>query len=85
MLRHNISTIYSRYKRLTASQRSRLLASLYEQGIHIIDIEAYEYVDAPGIKHLFFYFSDASKTAVPYFLLDAETWATIQEYIMYAL
>ena len=82
---YDISTVYSRYKRLTAKQRSRILASLHEQGIHIIDIEAYEYADAPGIKHLFFYFSDAPKMGFPYFLLDAETWSIVQKCIMHAL
>ena len=82
---YDISTVYSHYKGLTARQRSCLLATLHEQGIHIIDIEAYEYADAPGIKHMFFYFSDAPKTGIPYFLLDAETWDIVQECIMHAL
>lgn len=82
---YDISTVYSHYKRLSAKQRSRLLASLHEQGIHVKSIEAYEYADAPGIKHMFFYFSDAPKAAIPYFLLEPEIWATIQESIMNAL
>lgn len=82
---YDISTVYSHYKRLSAKQRSRLLASLHEQGIPVISIEAYEYTDAPGIKHLFFYFADAPKAAIPYFLLEPELWATIQESIMNAL
>lgn len=40
-------------------------------------IEAYEYADAPGIKHLFFYFTEDSKKAIPYFMLDCEIWEKI--------
>ena len=44
-------------------------------------IEAYEYADAPGIKHLFFYFAEDSKKAIPYFMLDSDIWEQIQLYI----
>ncbi|MEH2880400.1 hypothetical protein [Segatella copri] len=40
-------------------------------------IEAYEYADAPGIKHLFFYFAEDSRKAIPYFMLDSEVWEKI--------
>ena len=54
----NINTIYTKYtkyKQLTKKkQRQQLLATLQSQGINIVKIEAYEYSDAPGIKHLFF-------------------------------
>ena len=82
---YDISTVYSHYKRLSAKQRSCLLASLHKQGIPVISIDAYEYTDAPDIKHLFFYFADAPKVATPYFLLEPELWAAIQESIMNAL
>lgn len=45
-------------------------------------IEAYEYADAPGIKHLFFYFAEDSKKAIPYFMLDSEVWKEISSHIM---
>lgn len=45
-------------------------------------IEVYEYVDAPGIKHLFFYFAEDSKKAIPYFMLDSEIWEKICHYLM---
>lgn len=45
-------------------------------------IEAYEYADAPGIKHLFFYFAEDSKKAIPDFMLDNEEWEVVQQEIM---
>lgn len=79
---YNINTIYTRYKELTKKQRQQLLATLQSQGIDIVKIEAYEYHDAPGIKHLFFYFSEDSKKAIPYFMLDGKVWEEIQQCIM---
>lgn len=48
----------------------------------LLKIEAYEYTDAPGIKHLFFYFAEDSKRAIPYFMLDSEVWEKIKLSIM---
>ena len=79
---HDINTIYTKYKQLSKKQRQQLLAALQSQGINIVKIEAYEYSDAPGIKHLFFYFAEDSKKAIPYFLLDNEAWEQIQSYII---
>ena len=62
---------------LTKKQRQQLLAALQSQGINIVKMEAYEYADAPGIKHLFFYFAEDSKKAIPYFMLDSEAWEKI--------
>ena len=70
----DINTIYTKYKQLSTKQRQQLLASLQSQGINIVKIEAYEYSDAPGIKHLFFYFAEDCKKAIPYFMLDNEVW-----------
>ena len=67
----DINTIYTKYKQLTKKQRQQLLAALQSQGINIVKIEAYEYADAPGIKHLFFYFAEDSRMAIPYFMLDS--------------
>lgn len=78
----NINTIYTKYKQLTKKQRQQLLATLQSQGINIVKIEAYEYSDAPGIKHLFFYFAEDSRKAIPYFMLDNEVWENIQRCIM---
>ena len=78
----NINTIYTKYKQLTKKQRQQLLATLQSQGINIVKIEAYEYSDAPGIKHLFFYFAEDSRKAIPYFMLDSEEWENIQRCIM---
>ena len=71
---YDINTIYTKYKQLTKKQRQQFLAALQSQGINIVKIEAYEYSDAPCIKHLFFYFAEDSKKAIPYFMLDSEVW-----------
>ena len=78
---YDINTIYSRYTQLSKRERCQLLASLQLQGINIVKIEAYEYKEAPGFKHLFFYFKDG-KTAIPHFMLDKNTWQLIQKEIM---
>jgi len=79
---YDINTIYKKYKQLTKKQRQQLLAALQSQGINIVKIEAYEYADAPGIKHLFFYLAEDSRKAIPYFMLDSEVWEKILLYIM---
>ena len=79
---YDINTIFTKYKQLTKKQRQQLLAALQSQGINIVKIEAYEYTDAPGIKHLFFYFAEDSRKAIPYFLLDSEVWKKIKLSIM---
>ena len=82
VMTYDINTIYTKYKQLTKKQRLQLLAALQSQGINIVKIEAYEYADAPGIKHLFFYFAENSRKAIPYFMLDSEVWEKILLYIM---
>lgn len=79
---YDINTIYTKYKQLTKKQRQQLLTALQSQGINIVKIEAYEYADAPGIKHLFFYFEEDRKKAVPYFMLEKEIWKEIQQCII---
>lgn len=79
---HDINTIYTKYKQLSKKQHQQLFATLQSQGINIVKIEAYEYSDAPSIKHLFFYFAEDSKKAIPYFMLDNEVWEQIQSYII---
>ena len=69
---YDINTIYTKYKQLTKKQRKQLLTALQSQSINIVKIEAYDYVDTPGIKHLFFYFAEDNKKAIPYFMLDSE-------------
>lgn len=78
---YDILTIYTHYKQLSKKQRHQLLATLQSQDINVVKIEAYEYSDAPGIKHMFFYFSDSQK-AIPYFMLDEKVWKHIQMAIM---
>ena len=84
VMTYDINTIYTKYKQLTKKQRQQLLAALQSQGINIVKIEVYEYSDAPGIKHLFFYFAEDSRKAIPYFMLDSEVWEQIQLYIIQA-
>ena len=79
---YDINTIYTKYKQLTKKQRQQLLTALQSQGINIVKIEVYEYTDAPGIKHLFFYFAENSRKAIPYFMLDSEVWKKICHYLM---
>ena len=79
---YDINTICTKYKQLTKKQRQQLLTTLLSQGINIVKIDAFEYPDAPGIKHLFFYFAEDSKKAIPYFMLDSEVWEKILLYIM---
>ena len=79
---YDINTIYTKYKQLTKKQRQQLLEALQSEGINIVKIEAYEYADAPGIKHLFFYFAEDSRKAIPYFMLDSEVWEKIKLSIM---
>ena len=79
---YDINTIYTKYKQLTKKQRQQLLAARQLQGINIVKMEAYKYADAPGIKHLFFYFAEDSRKAIPYFMLDSEVWKKILLYIM---
>ena len=79
---YDLNTIYTKYKQLTKKQHQQLFATLQSQGINIVKIEAYEYSDAPGFKHLFFYFAEDSKEAIPYFMLDCQVWENIQLCIM---
>lgn len=79
---YDINTIYTKYKQLTKKQRQQLIAALQSQGIDIVQIEAYEYADTPDFKHLFFYFAEDSKKAIPYFMLDSEIWEKICHYLM---
>ena len=78
---YDINTIYTKYKQLTKKQRQQLLAALQSQGIDFLKIEAYDYADATGIKHLFFYFAEDSRKAIPYFMLDNEVWEKILQAI----
>ena len=74
---YDINTIYTKYKQLTKKQCQQLLSALRSQSINIVKIEAYEYADVPGIKHLFFYFAKDSRKAIPYFMLDSKVWEKI--------
>ena len=81
MKSYDIDTLYQKYKSLNKRQRVRLLSRLQARGIAIVRIEPYAYSEAPGIKHLFFYF-EGSREAVPYFLLEPSVWQTVQTVLM---
>ena len=81
MKSYDIDTLYQKYKSLNKRQRNLLLSRLQARGIAIVRIEPYAYSEAPGIKHLFFYF-EGSWEAVPYFLLEPSVWQTVQTMLM---
>lgn len=81
MKSYDIDTLYQKYKSLNKRQRNLLLSRLQARGIAIVRIEPYAYSEAPGIKHLFFYF-EGSREAVPYFLLEPSVWQVVQTVLM---
>ena len=81
MKSYDIDTLYRKYKSLNKRQRVRLLSRLQAQGIAVVRIQPYAYPEAPGIKHLFFYF-EGSREAVPYFLLEPSVWQAVQRELM---
>lgn len=81
MKTYDIDTLYQKYKSLNKRQRVRLLSRLQARGIAIVRIQPYAYSEAPGIKHLFFYF-EGSPEAVPYFLLEPSVWQVVQTVLM---
>ena len=81
MKSYDIDTLYQKYKSLNKRQRVRLLSRLQARGIAIVRIQPYAYSEAPGIKHLFFYF-EGKREAVPYFLLESSVWQAVQRELM---
>lgn len=81
MTNFDINHIYDLYKKLTAAQRKQLLLALCRKGMNVSRIEPYEYPEAKGIKHLFFYFEN-KKDAVPYFLLEETELELFKNVIM---
>lgn len=81
MKTYDIDTLYQKYKSLNKRQRVRLLSRLQARGIAIVRIQPYAYSEAPGIRHLFFYF-EGSPEAVPYFLLEPSVWQAVQRVLM---
>lgn len=81
MKQFDIEKVYNAYCQLSKSQRKAVLSRLNEKGMHLTAIEAYTYPEAPGCKHLFFYFKDSDE-AVPYYLLTEEQLKITQETIL---
>lgn len=71
MKKFYIDKVYNAYVSLDAKQRKDLIRQLNSLDIPVTNIEAYTYPEAPGIRHLFFYFKGNSNP-VPYFLLEEE-------------
>lgn len=80
MKQFDIEKVYNAYCRLSKLQRKAILSRLNEKGMHLTAIEAYTYPEAPGCKHLFFYFKDSDE-AVPYYLLTEEQLMQVLETI----
>ena len=80
MKKFYIDKVYNAYIGLDAKQRKDLICQLNSLDIPVTNIEAYPYPEAPGIRHLFFYFKGNSNP-VPYFLLEEEQLEKIQEQI----
>lgn len=81
MKQFDIERVYEAYTKLDKAQRKELIARLNAEGIPVSKIEAYTYKDAPGIKHLFFYFKNSTKN-VPYYLIPEDHLNTIQKIIL---
>lgn len=81
MKKFYIDKVYNAYIGLDAKQRKDLICQLNSLDIPVIKIEAYTYPEAPGIRHLFFYFK-GNKQPVPYFLLEEQQLDNIQELIL---
>lgn len=69
MKKFYIDKVYNAYISLDAKQRKDLIRQLNSLDIPVTKIEAYTYPEAPGIRHLFFYFK-GNKQPVPYFLME---------------
>lgn len=81
MKQFNIEKVYDAYFLLNKLQRKKVLNQLNESGMHLKAIKIYTYPEAPGCKHLFFYFENSNK-AVPYYLLEASQLLLVQETIL---
>lgn len=80
MKKFYIDKVYNAYVGLDAKQRKDLICQLNSLDIPVTKIEAYTYPEAPGIRHLFFYFKGNSNP-VPYYLLDISILTNIQNCI----
>lgn len=77
MKKFYIDKVYNAYIGLDAKQRKDLIRQLNSLDIPVTKIEAYTYPEAPGIRHLFFYFNGNSNP-IPYFLLEEATLLVIK-------
>ena len=64
----DIKQVYNNYIKLNKAQRKSVLRQLQKEGIPVKAIEAYTYLETPGLVHLFFHFEGMSE-GIPYFQL----------------
>lgn len=78
MKEFDVKRFFDSYSKKNRRERKAFLQALRCQGLHITDIACYTYSEAPGIKHVFFYF-EGKKEPVPYFMLEKEVLLKIQD------
>ena len=78
MKEFDIKRFFDSYSKKNRRERKVFLQALQCQGLRITDIACYTYPEAPGIKHVFFYFK-REKEPLPYFMLKKETLLKIQD------
>lgn len=80
----DIAKVYNAYISLDRKQRKDLIKQLNSLGIPVTKIEAYTYPEAPGIRHLFFYFK-GNDNPMPYFLLTERQLEQIRDLLLNGL
>lgn len=80
MKEFDVKRFFDSYSKKNRRERKAFLQALQSQGLHITDIACYTYSEAPGIKHVFFYF-EGEKEPVPYFMLEKEVLLKIQDLV----
>ena len=80
MKEFEVKRFFDSYSKKNRRERKVFLQALQCQGLRITDIAYYAYPEAPGIKHVFFYF-EGEKEPVPYFMLEKEILLKIQDLI----
>lgn len=80
MKEFDVKRFFDSYSKKNRRERKAFLQALQSQGLHITDIACYAYPEAPGIKHVFFYF-EGEKEPVPYFMLEKEVLLKIQDLV----
>ena len=80
MERFDINEFFDACRKMDKHERKLFIETLRRHGLDIADISCYTYPDAPGIRHVFFYF-DGGSPPVPYFMLEKDLLAKVQEFL----